>query len=130
MKLYYNLNGSCVESIDYSYPLLSPVYDKVVDRSTFVPDSETTRIKAISGAGSVANPLYDKEEPTKLEIALRSGKLDKAEVQKIQDGLAKDTKESMEKLNKDLKKEKSSRVEKERQKAVDSVLGFDSSNVK
>lgn len=101
-------------------------YDDVVDRSTFKPDSEQTRIKSLTGAGSTVEGVYDDKEnrPTNLEIAIRSGKLDKAEISQIKLKKTDEFKESVEKDKKDKIKADAEKIEKARREHLDNMIGF------
>lgn len=101
-------------------------YDDVVDRSTFKPDSEQTRIKSLTGAGSTVQGIYDDKEnrPTNLEIAIRSGKLDKAEISQIKLKKTDEFKESVEQDKKDKIKADSEKIEKARREHLDNMIGF------
>lgn len=78
-------------------------YDDPVDRSQFRPDSEQVRAFRLTGSGSNLSPLYDKEDnlPSDLEVQLRSGKLDKAEVSQILQIKSKNVKEDLKKIQSD-----------------------------
>ena len=67
-------------------------YDDIVDRSQFRPDSENVRLFRLSGQGSEGTPVYDSDEntPTNLEVQIRSGKFDKAEISQMQQKKQKD----------------------------------------
>lgn len=75
-------------------------YDDPVDRSQFRPDSEQVRAFRLTGSGSNLSPLYDKEDspPSDLEVQLRSGKFDKAEVSQILQIKSKNVKEDFKKI--------------------------------
>lgn len=75
-------------------------YDDPVDRSQFRPDSEQVRAFRLTGSGSNLSPLYDKEDspPSDLEVQLRSGKFDKAEVSQILQIKSKNVKEDLKKI--------------------------------
>lgn len=68
---------------------------KVVDDADFLPDSELVRALRVSGSGASDNLLYDYDDGVVPEndtvtnevLALRSGRLDKAEVQTMKDAL-------------------------------------------
>lgn len=70
---------------------------KVVDDADFLPDSELVRALRVSGSGSSDNLLYDYDDGVVPEndtvtsevLALRSGRLDKAEVQTMKDALVR-----------------------------------------
>ena len=81
MSRRYFLNGSI---FDYVPSLGYVDYDDIVDKSSFVLDSETTRQRILSGSvGSSSKLLYDSDssnQPSDFVVSLRQGKLDKAEV--------------------------------------------------
>lgn len=67
-------------------------YDDIVDRSKFVTTAETKRGLVAGRSGAGDKGLYDyedgkipdeKERLTEVELLLRSGKLDKADVQRL-----------------------------------------------
>lgn len=78
-------------------------YDDPVDRSQFRPDSEQVRAFRLTGSGSNLTPLYDDESnpPSDLEVQLRSGKLDKAEVSQILQIKSKKVREDLKQLQDD-----------------------------
>lgn len=93
-------------------------YDDIVDRSHFITNRETirqTRITSDTSGGQT--PVYDDHEPTQLEIALRSGKLDKADVHQIQLKMQEEIKTGNEKA-------KAEALEKARQDYLDKATGF------
>lgn len=73
-------------------------YDDPVDRTQFRPDSEQVRAFHLTGAGSNSTPIYDKEEPSNLVVAMRSGKLDKAEISQIMQSKSKKVQEDLKSL--------------------------------
>ena len=91
--------------------------DHIVDRSSFVLDKETVRQARLNeGEGAGQKGLYDNRELSSLEIQLRDGKLDKADITQEQLKLQKEIQE------KDSEKKK---AEKEalRQAAIDKTIG-------
>lgn len=84
-------------------------YDDPVDRSQFRPDSEQVRAFRLTGSGSNLSPLYDKEDnpPSDLEVQLRSGKLDKAEVSQILQAKSKNVRVDLENLQSEYLKQTS-----------------------
>lgn len=69
-------------------------YDDIVDRSNFVTTAETKRGKVAGKVGAGDRGLYDyedgkipdeKERLTEVELLLRSGKLDKADIQRLRE---------------------------------------------
>lgn len=86
------------DNIGSDFPFVPMSYKKitkVVDDSDFLPDSELVRALRVSGNAAGDEPLYDyddgvvpKDDSITPEIVLlRSGKLDKAEVQTLQNSL-------------------------------------------
>lgn len=93
------------------------IQDHIVDRSSFVLDKETVRQARLNaGDGAGQKGLYDNRELSSLEIQLRDGKLDKADI----------TQEQL-KLQKEIQAKDSEKkqAEKEalRQAAIDNALG-------
>lgn len=94
------------------------VYDDIVDRSHYVTNKETirqTRITSDTSGGQT--PVYDNHEPTQLEIAIRSGKLDKADVHQIQLKM-------QEEIKTENQKQKTEALDKARQDYLDKATGF------
>ena len=80
----YNVTKNGPSRVVRELEFSTPVYDKIVDFSSFVPDSESTRVGASSGQGSSFSGSYDGENiPSDDVVRVRSGKLDKAEVSKL-----------------------------------------------
>lgn len=93
-------------------------YDDIVDRSHYITNKETirqTRITSDTSGGQT--PVYDDHEPTQIEIALRSGKLDKADVHQLQLKMQEEIKTGNEKA-------KAEALEKARQDYLDKATGF------
>lgn len=93
------------------------IQDHITDKSSFVLDKESirqARLNAGNGAGQKG--MYDNRDLSNLEINLRDGKLDKADITQEQLKLQKEIQE------KDTEKKK---AEKEalRQAAIDKTLG-------
>lgn len=72
-------------------------YDDPVDRTQFRPDSEQVRAFHMTGAGSNTTPVYDDDNnmPSDLIVAMRSGKLDKAEISQIMQSKSKKVQEDL-----------------------------------
>lgn len=107
-------------------PLIFACTTKVVDESKFRPDSEQVRAIKFNPAGGLAgNPMYDypdgkipkDDKVTDTIVAIRSGKLDKADIDKLH----RDIIETGKKTSAELKDAKL-------RQAVESTLGVDSSN--
>lgn len=93
-------------------------YDNIVDRTHYVTNKETIRqTKITSDTSEGQTPIYDDHEPTQLEIALRSGKLDKADVHQLQLKMQEEIKTGNEKA-------KAEALEKARQDYLDKATGF------
>ena len=113
--------------LDFELPHNGNVkYDKVVDDSQFRPDSEQVRAFQLTGSGSSGSPQYDEnpEAVTDLELKIRSGKLDKAEISQLMQKKKEELKESTsdlkaEKLQKEIEAEN-----KARQDYLDKATGF------
>lgn len=120
---YDSKGNKIVDKTNYSKVAVK-VYDDIVDRSQFRPDSEQTRIFQLTGSGSQGNPSYDKEEPSDIAVMIRSGKFDKAEVANIMRNRA----DEFAKENDNAKKEKMAKELKEvndaRQAFLDQKTGF------
>lgn len=119
----------------YNRPILEfePIeYDDIVDRSNFQPSSEMKRNMRISGTspGGTNRPLYDFGDKSTnrtdflsdVEIALRDGKLDKADVQKLK-ALAEEY--GAAKVDEAIS-ESESEKEKARSSRMDELLGVNS----
>lgn len=104
-------------------------YDDVVDKSQFRPNSESMR-SISSLVGSSGDGVYDdpNNPPDEIELAIRSGKLDKAEIDKLL------TLKAQKIVDSDTKAQKESAIaEKEaiiaaRQEYLDNATGFKGSN--
>ena len=75
-------------------PMKPPVYDDIVDRTDFRPDAETVRGASISSIPAMKGvfdyedgKVTDDKRPSDLIIALREGKLDKADLPRIESQL-------------------------------------------
>lgn len=117
------------KSFRFKTPLPSTasiIYDDIVDRSSFRPDSEQVRQFHLSGSGSVGQPVYDDSDnlPTDLEVAIRSGKLDKAEISQLQQIKADEIDKSVTKAKKIKAIKEAEDVSKARQDYLDKATGF------
>ena len=93
------------------------IQDHIVDRSSFVLDKESVRQARLNaGEEEGTKGIYDNRELSELEIKLRDGKLDKADITQEQLKLQKEVQE------KDSKK-KQAEKEALRQEAIDNALG-------
>lgn len=120
-------------------PLSEPEYSDIVRKDDFRPDSEAIRALRTSPATSVGcTPQYDYDRPvsfekgnlkSEIELLVRSGKLDKADIQTLETAIKKDydaAKAADEKAESDKKK---ADLEALRQANTDKLLGFDPDSV-
>lgn len=105
-------------------------YDEVVDKSQFRPDSEQVRMFHLTGSGSNINPVYDDPDnmPTDLEVRIRSGKLDKAEITQLQYSKEEQLKKSASDLKKEKLQSDKEKIAEARQDFLDKSTGFKGSN--
>lgn len=121
-------------------PISSPIYDKIVDRSDFKRGQDKERAHRILGdtGGSLTQGVYDfpdgnfddKKSPSSVELALRNGVLDKADVDtiaRVQKKVAQQ--EYDEKVQSDIDKEKQA-INSARQAFLDEQTGFDAKSAK
>lgn len=123
----YDSNGDKVliaNDIFVSRPEIK--YDSVVDRSQFRPDSENVRNFGLSGAGSGSQGSFDSpdREPSDLEVRIRSGKLDKAEVGIVLKQLSESYQKENESAIKAKKQKELQAIADSRQEYLDKVTGF------
>lgn len=80
-RYYFDSSGSTVQ-LNYKVELLQPIFDDVVDRSSFRPNAENVRQSVLSGSGFVEKGVFDDPNnlPSDIQVLVRSGKLDKAEI--------------------------------------------------
>lgn len=123
----------CGDTLDFKNPEAS-YYDDIVDRTDFRPDSETLRgYKLSNGAGITDSGNYDypqgdtsHDTVTPELIALRNGRLDRAEVQKLAEATDKALKETADLAKKEKLQADEEALSKARQAYLDASIGFDS----
>ncbi len=127
----HKIVGSSFDFFDYSFEGNQNVnYDDIVDRSTFSSESDKEEIRrfqlvgASSGVGSYDDP---KNSPSDLEVQIRSGKFDKAEVSDIIRHKEKEIKKSQSDFEKSKKEDELKAISDARQEYMDKVIGFDGS---
>lgn len=116
IRYFYVPDGS-ITSWSYDLELKDPIFDDVVDRSSFRPNSENVRQSVLSGSGFIEKGVFDdmQNPPSDIQVLIRSGKLDKAE---IDDYIRSES----ERLNDEIDKEnKSAELKKELDKITSSV---------
>lgn len=114
------------------------VYDDIVDKSEFRPDTETIRgLKLSAGSKLTDCGLYDYKDGKIPEVdtvtpellALREGKLDRADVQKLAAEADAALKDSVSIAEKEKLLAEKEAVLNARQSYIDSEIGFDPSLV-
>lgn len=117
-----------------------PYYDAIVDRSEFkigIDKERDTLLAQIGATNSSSGGVYDfpdgqvtdDKSPTDIQLALRSGQLDKADVDTLQRSeQAKAEQQGKENLSKQEKK-RAKAIQDARQSHIDSRLGFDANSV-
>lgn len=115
------------EQFEFDCSVPEILYDDIVDRSTFSPESdkETIRISIAQGTGSGIGSYDDPDNlPSDTEVLIRSGKLDKAEVS----DLIRSKTHEINKLQSDEEKQKAfdelQKISDARQAHLDAMVGF------
>lgn len=125
------------DSFDYDNDS-SDYYDDIVDKTEFRPDSETIRgLKLSAGAGVTDKGLYDYPEGkipdvdtvTPELIALREGKLDKADIQKLSQEADDALKESMSNAETEKLLAEKEAINNARQAFLDEQAGFNPNSI-
>lgn len=114
----------------------SPVYDDIVDKSEFRPDAETVRGASISSVPAMKG-VYDYENgevtaekrPSDIIMALREGRLDKADLPAIESQLKKEIQNEQNELQRKADEAALASISKARQDYLDSLTGFDKNSV-
>lgn len=130
ISVFYSWNNQPV------LPIPTIKYDDIVDDSDFKPSAERIRDNEFRSNGvavDASNLLYDyeegkpiKEKVSDIQLALRTGKLDKADVQKLNELLTKKMdKNVQDKKDSDLLKSEE-QASKNRSKALDKLLDVNS----
>lgn len=106
-------------------------YDDIVDSSDFKPSRELIRDRSGSNSGEIEQGVYDYKKGTKItkeniitdvELALRNGKLDKADIQKMNEMLDQELSKQAETAKEKQELEKAEKATKNRQKKLDEML--------
>lgn len=114
----------------------SPEYDDIVDRSEFRPDAETVRGASVSSLPAMKG-IYDYEggkvtddkRPSDVIMALREGKLDKADLPAIESQLKEEIQNENNELQRKADEAALASIAKARQDYLDSLTGFDKNSV-
>lgn len=125
--MQYRIN-SCGRSSSHFFDVeLKKIrYDDVVDRSQFRPDSENIRNRTLSSLAGSYKGVYDDnpDEVSDEEVMIRSGKLDKTEIQKLFNSKVAEYSEQNEKDKKQKEIDRVEKLNKARQDFLDSKTGF------
>lgn len=116
--------------------LKSPVYDDIVDRTEFRPDAETVRGSSISSLPAMKG-VFDYEDgkvtadktPSDIVMALREGRLDKADLPRIESQLREEIQNENNELQRKADEAALASISKARQDYLDSLTGFDKNSV-
>lgn len=114
----------------------APVYDDIVDKSEFRPDAEIVRGVSISSIPAMKG-VFDYEDgevtaektPSDIIMALREGRLDKADLPGIESQLRKEIQNEQDELQKKADEAALASISKARQNYLDSLTGFDKNSV-
>ena len=116
--------------------LKDPDYDDIVDRTDFRPDAETVRgasissIPAMKGVYDYENgEITDDKRPSDIIMALREGKLDKADLPALESQLKKEIQNENHELQRKADEAALASISKARQDYLDSLTGFDKNSV-
>lgn len=114
----------------------SPAYDDIVDRTDFRPDAETVRGSSISSVPSMKGifdyedgKVTDEKRPSDIIMALREGKLDKADLPALESQLKKEIQNESSELQRKADEAALASISKARQDYLDSLTGFDKNSV-
>jgi len=116
-----------IGDVDSTISVPVPVYDDVVDKDGYIPDSEVVRNFGLSGSGSVGTPLYDdvNNMPSDELVSIRSGKYDKVEIASIVNNKVAQAESDLNEHKKSKAKKDMEAVDKARQEYLDKSVGFD-----
>lgn len=117
-------------------PFPGPVYDDIVDKTDFRPDAETVRGASISSVPAMKG-IYDYEDgkitddkrPSDIIMALREGRLDKADLPAIESQLRKEIQDENDELQRKADEAALASISKARQEYLDSLTGFSKDSV-
>lgn len=127
----YNVLGDVVKQVDFSTSFVTPNYDDIVDKSTWSPssDSMANRVASVKG-GASGQGVYDDADnlPSDLEVRIRSGKLDKAEVDLAIKQFVDDAQKEADEKKKSDDMAKAKKLADARQEFLDNAVGFKSSS--
>lgn len=116
---------------DTILPMPEQTYDDIVDDSDYKPTAERIRDNDFRGGSAAGDTgLYDydankpiKEKVSDVELLLRNGKLDKADVQKLSESLDEVLSDQSKKSRENQVLKAEVQAQKNRTKALDEALG-------
>lgn len=113
-----------------------PQYDDIVDRTDFRPDSETVRGASISSIPAMkgvydyeGGKVTDDKRPSDIIMALREGRLDKADLPAIESQLREEIQRENNELQRKADEAALASISKARQDYLDNLTGFDKNSV-
>ena len=113
-----------------------PDYDDIVDKTDFRPDAETVRGASISSMPAMKGvydyengEITDDKRPSDIIMALREGKLDKADLPALESQLKKEIQNENNELQRKADEAALASISKARQDYLDSLTGFDKNSV-
>lgn len=123
--MQYMFNGDTLKRVDYPIPRIKIKFDDIVDRSTFTLEADRENARKSMLMGQSMKGVFDGDSmPTDLELAIRSGKLDKAEIDDAKRAIQRDIKNDSDSVKKDKAEKKSQKLESARQEHLDKLTGF------
>lgn len=126
-----NLNDSVLEKVPYRR--IVRVYDDIVDKTDYIPDSEMIRQQKTNGA-SATKGLYDfnsgkefkEKKVSNLEVLLRTpnqNTLDKADIPVLMEQIEQEAKTDAEKAQAEKLRQEQEKVNNLREKRLNEMLG-------
>lgn len=132
-QYYFSFSRTGVSSWE---SLKDPEYDDIVDRTDFRPDAETVRGSSVSSMPAMkgiydyeGGKVTDEKRPSDIIMALREGKLDKADLPAIESQLRKEILDENNELQRKADEAALASISKARQDYLDSLTGFDKNSV-
>lgn len=123
--MQYVITGDVVQRVNFTIPRIKIKYDDIVDRSTFTLEADRENSRKSMLMGQSMKGVFDGDSmPTDLELAIRSGKLDKAEIDDAKRAIQRDIQKDSESVKKDKADKKAAKIESARQEHLDKMTGF------
>ena len=123
--MQYIICGDNVKRVHYPIPRIKMKFDDIVDRSTFTLEADRENARKSILMGQSMKGVFDGDSmPTDLELSIRSGKLDKAEIDDAKRAIQRDIKKDSDSVKKDKVEKQSQKIEAARQEHLDKLTGF------